>query len=329
VQHQRHSLVVAAEMRSFQLQLGLLPTELGKAKAPTRQTLDEQLAQARKAEGAPLDTNYTKMSGPSFPATSSGRRLAFARWLTSSRNPLAARVAMNHIWLRHFGQAIVPSVADFGRNGRPPSHPALLDWLADEFMRQGWSMKAMHRLLVTSNTYQQASTPDTDGLARDPDNRYLWRMTPRRLEAEAVRDEVFFVSGSLDTRLGGADIDFNLGLSAPRRTLYFRTAAEKQMEFVQIFDGPAVNECYERRESVMPQHALDRQAADDDLLFLRLAYERVLCRLPSRQETAECLHFLHDEPRENSSPASGPAPLKRREMLVHVLFNHHEFVTIR
>ena len=95
-----------------------------------------------------------------YPATSTGRRLAFARWIADRDNPLTARVAVNHIWLRHFGQALVPSVFDFGRNGRPPSHPALLDWLAAEFMERGWSMKALHRLIVTSSAYRMASTPD-------------------------------------------------------------------------------------------------------------------------------------------------------------------------
>ena len=104
-------------------------------------------------------------------------------------------MAVNHIWGRHFGRAIVPSVNDFGRNGQPPSHPALLDWLAAEFMDRGWSMKAIHRLIVTSATYRQASTPDPADLARDPDNVYLWRWTPRRAEAEVVRDCVFAVAG--------------------------------------------------------------------------------------------------------------------------------------
>src|SRR5262249_39513908 len=141
-----------------------------------------------------------------YPQTSSGRRLAFARWLTDSRNPLTARVAANHIWLRHFGSAIVPSVFDFGKNGRLPSHPALLDWLASELMSPtappdgalagAWSMKHLHRLIVTSATYRQASTPEPGNIAKDPDNIYFWRTTPHRLEAEVVRDGVFFVAGT-------------------------------------------------------------------------------------------------------------------------------------
>src|SRR5207244_4883553 len=120
----------------------------------------------------PVTTAYTKRAVTVYPATSTGRRLAFAHWIADRENPLTARVAMNHIWLRHFGQAIVPSVADFGCNGRPPSHPALLDWLAVEFMERGWSMKALHRLLVTSSTYRMASTPDASNSAVDRDNTY-------------------------------------------------------------------------------------------------------------------------------------------------------------
>ena len=90
-----------------------------------------------------------------------------------------ARVAVNHVWLRHFGQALVPSVHDFGRNGRPPSHPALLDWLAAEWMERGWGMKQLHRLIVTSSAYRMDSTPDEANLALDRDNRYLWRVAPR------------------------------------------------------------------------------------------------------------------------------------------------------
>src|SRR5262249_3240544 len=136
-------------------------------------------------------TEYTRRPLPAYSTTSTGRRLAFAKWVANRDNPLTARVAVNHIWLRHFGQAIVPSVFDFGRNGQGPSHPALLDWLAVELMEHKWSTKHLHRLIVTSSGYRMATTPDAADLAKDPDNRYLWRMNSRRLEAEAVRDGIF------------------------------------------------------------------------------------------------------------------------------------------
>src|SRR5207248_2350486 len=138
----------------------------------------------------------------------------------------------------------------------PPSHPALLDWLAAEFMEHGWSMKHVHRLIVTSSAYRMASTPDDANLARDRDNVYLWRMPSRRLEGEAVRDCVFYVAGKLDATMGGPDIPHAQGLTTPRRSLYFQHAQEKQMEFLKLFDAAAVTECYQRKESVQPQQAL-------------------------------------------------------------------------
>src|SRR4029077_7567121 len=123
------------------------PAEAARKIAQAKDTL----AKAERDSRTPPNTQYIPRGIGVYPATSSGRRLALARWITDTHNPLTARVAMNHIWLRHFGKAIVPSVFDFGRNGQPASHPALLDWLADEFMRNGWSMKAMHRLIVLCN----------------------------------------------------------------------------------------------------------------------------------------------------------------------------------
>ena len=159
-----------------------------KAKADANKKVTEATQALTKAETEikqPSSTAYTKQIKTNYPSSSTGRRLALARWITDEANPLAARVAMNHVWLRHFGQAIVPSVFDFGRNGRPPSHPALLDWLAAEFMERGWSMKAMHRLILTSSAYRMATTADAANAAIDRDNVYLWRMPSRRTVSTA------------------------------------------------------------------------------------------------------------------------------------------------
>jgi hypothetical protein len=322
----------------------------------------------RRAKEAPT-TNYVKRALTSYPAESSGRRLAFARWVADARNPLTARVAVNHIWLRHFGQAIVPSVFDFGKNGRPPSHPALLDWLAAELMDSGeaatgsgaraWSMKPIHRLIATSATYRQASTPDEANTKIDRDNKYLWRHPPHRLEAEAVRDCIFHVAGKLDLVRSGPDIDHKLGLTTPRRSLYFRHAAEKQMEFLQLFDAASVTECYERQHSIVPQQALALLNSEvaikharilarsiaaksrDPEAFAVAAYEHVLSRRPTSAERGECVAFLADQTKAfqagkltggNVPDGSQPSnePLQRAfENLVHALLNHHEFVTIR
>jgi len=133
------------------------------------------------------------------------RRAALARWITDPKNPLTRRVIVNRLWLWHFGQGIVNTPSDFGSGGDRPSHPKLLDWLAEELPRRGDSLKAMHRLFLTSATYQQESryTDDAPGISVDGGNRLLWRQNPRRIEAEAVRDSVLFVSGKLNPKSGG------------------------------------------------------------------------------------------------------------------------------
>jgi cytochrome c553 len=136
-------------------------------------------------------------------APESERRLALARWLGRPDNPLPARVLVNRVWHYHFGQGIVSTPSDFGYNGGRPSHPELLDWLASEFVRGGWRLKPLHRLIVLSAAYRQSGRPDAQALAVDRQNRLLWRMTPRRLEAEALRDTILAVSGKIDRRMGG------------------------------------------------------------------------------------------------------------------------------
>ncbi len=308
--------------------------EAEKQQTATRTTLD-----AARLALAKSDAAFTPL-GPTYPATSTGRRLALARWISSRENPLVARVAVNHVWMRHFGSPLVPTVSDFGNNGKPPTHPELLDWLAVEFMDRGWSLKSLHRLIVTSQAYQMRSTAEDASaadLAGDPDNRFLWRQNPRRLEAEAVRDNVLAVAGTLDPTLGGPDLDPTLGESSPRRSLYFRHAKEKRMVFLRLFDSPSVVSCYRRSESVVPQQALAlvnstltleksrllaRNLSKDvgeDGLFINEAFTRILGRSPTDQERAECLAFLAAQKDKQAVRAD----------LVHVLFNHNDFVTIR
>jgi hypothetical protein len=317
----------------------------------------EKLDAAEKAvAAAEAPAAYVPRALPTYPAQSSGRRLALARWIASSQNPLTARVAVNHVWRRRFGAALVPTVFEFGAKGRPPSHPQLLDWLACELVEGGWSLKRLHRLLVTSAVYRTASTPEEAALAADPDNRLYWRTAPRRMEAELVRDGLLFVAGSLDPARGGPDLDAALGLTVPRRSLYFRHANEKQMEFLMIFDAAAPTECYERAETTVPHQALAlfnsslaldqsrklaRALPGDD--FVGAAFERVLGRAPTAAERAECDRFLSEQAARLSNPraltafpgeAGGVPPsddpaMRAREDLVLVLFNHDEFVTIR
>ena len=136
-------------------------------------------------------------------ASEAGRRLALAQWIADPANPLPARVMVNRVWHYHFGRGIVATPSDFGFNGAAPSHPELLDWLASTYIAGGWRLKPIHRLIVTSSVYRQSSRLDPRAQAIDRDNRLLWRMTPRRLEAESLRDAILATSGQLDSRMGG------------------------------------------------------------------------------------------------------------------------------
>jgi hypothetical protein len=139
--------------------------------------------------------------------STTGRRLALARWLTRPDNPLTARVVVNRLWQHHFGRGIVATPSDFGVRGEPPSHPELLDWLATEVVAQGWRLKPIHRLMVTSAAYRQAPADvATKQAADDPDNTLLWRMNRRRLEAESLRDAMLAVTGELNPKAGGPGV---------------------------------------------------------------------------------------------------------------------------
>ena len=292
--------------------------------AAAKKELDaaEKALAVAKTEFNKTDAKYTPI-GTEYPRTSSGRRLALARWITDRQNPLAARVAVNHIWMRHFGEPLVQNVFDFGLRTEKPRHADLLDWLAVEFVENDWSMKHLHRLIVTSRTWQLASTADerlSEKNSRiDPDNYLLWRANVRRLDAELIRDNVLAVSGSLDKILGGADIDFRQGEESKRRSVYLRHAYEKQMKMLVIFDAASPNECYRRSESIIPQQALalansslalgqsrllagslwkestEKEPDDSSIEFVRLAYLQILSRPPAEKELTLCLKFLDNQ----------------------------------
>jgi hypothetical protein len=323
--------LAAAELAELKASKAKAGASLTAAKKKTAAARKESIA-AEKALKEPLTTKFARRKIDTYPGTSSGRRLAFARWLTHRENPLSARVAMNQIWLRHIGQAIVPTVTEFGANGREPTHPALLDWLAAEFMDKGWSMKQMHRLIVTSDTYRRAGTSDAENSKTDPDNVWLWRMPTRRMEGEIVRDNLLHIAGTLDRTLGGPDIDHQQAETSKRRSIYLRHAHEKLVEFIQIFDGPKVSECYSREESIQPHQALalaNSRLTHDQAVhlaarlptqagpFIQAACEAILSRAAKPEEIRLCTDFLTD------NPADG------RARLVNILFNHNDFVTIR
>ena len=303
---------------------------------------------ALKTPESNLETDESRRKP--YPETSTGRRTALANWLTHPRNPLAARVAVNHIWARHFGKPLVPTVFDFGRKGTPPTHPELLDWLAVEFRESGWSMKHLHRQIVTSKTYRLTSSsafasPET--VSADPENRYYWRANPVRMEAQLVRDSLLHLAGDLDLTRGGPSIP--VGAESRRRSLYFVHSHNEHQKFLSIFDDASVLECYRRAESIVPQQALalensplalemaDKIAArltkksqgSSDAQFVRAAFLEVLSAAPSDQEQVACLESMALW-QDVAKRANRPDPVAfARAGLVHVLLNHNDFVTIR
>jgi hypothetical protein len=349
-------------------------SELEGAKAPAgakgpaeakRKAARDQLDQARKALANPGDT-YTSLRGSlktpesnldteaskskPFPTTSTGRRSALAKWLTNPRHPLTARVAVNHVWARHFGKPLVPTVFDFGRRAPRPAHLELLDYLAVDLVEHGWSLKRLHRLLVTSDAYRMTSSAaGASALAADPENRWYWRMNPIRMEAQVVRDSLLRLTGELDQTTGGPPIDPIGQESSRRRSLYFVHSHNDHHHFLSMFDDASVLECYRRTESIVPQQALalsnsgfalvaagkinarlyEELGEVPDTVFVRTAFEFVLASTPTPAEQAECeltLKELTDLLKRNGV---GDPVRKARADLVGALLNHNDFITIR
>jgi hypothetical protein len=169
---------------------------------PTHRLYRGEPLQKREAV-APDALSVIGTLGLGFDAPEAQRRMSLAEWLANPQNPLVARVMANRIWHYTFGSGIVATPDDFGANGSPPTHPELLDWLAHELVSGGWSIKQLQRKILLSATFRQASTPRADAVAADAGGRFLWRYTPRRMEAEAIRDSILAVSGALDSRMGG------------------------------------------------------------------------------------------------------------------------------
>ncbi len=222
----------------------------------------------------PEDGFRVPVRGPH--ANTTGRRLAFAKWLTRPGHPLTARVMVNRIWQYHFGAGIVSSPDDFGARGSRPTHPELLDWLAVEFVESGWSIKHLHRLILLSSTYRQSSRPSlpnrnseiSDHKSIDPSNKLLWHYPGRRLEAEAIRDGMLAVSGLLDTDMFGKSVEMKKQLDGRyvparndpgrhRRSVYLWTKRTELPSFLTTFDAPIMDTNWPvRTASAVSQQAL-------------------------------------------------------------------------
>ncbi|MFN7923333.1 MAG: PSD1 and planctomycete cytochrome C domain-containing protein [Bryobacteraceae bacterium] len=301
-----------------------------------------------------------KMS-PGLPAAIGGgavesaeRRKALALWLTDPAHPLTARVIVNRVWHWHFGRGIVATPNDFGRQGEPPTHPELLDWLASEFVREGWSLKKLHRLILMSETYRRGSAPDDANSGIDAQNRYLWRANRGRLDAEALRDAVLAVSGKLNLKMGGRPVIPPLSKEEystmwarnqwpeamdpaehGRRTVYLYVKRSFPMPMLTAFDQPDTSVSCARRDvtTVAPQalalmngefmlgqarHFAERlQKEGDRAQWVDRAWRLALGRAPKAEEARKAEEFF-----------TGGATPEALQRLCLVLFNTNEFVYV-
>lgn len=249
-----------------------------------------------------------------------GRRSTLAMELTRPDHPLTTRVIVNRIWQQHFGMGLVATPSDFGKLGEKPTHPELLDWLAQEFVRGGWKFKQLHRLIVTSDAYRQSATEPATKLAltKDPQNRLLWRMSTRRLEAEQIRDAILAVTGRLDLREGGPSVD----VSQPRRTIYTKMFRNSRDALLEVFDAPeGVSSVGIRNVTTTPTQALllinsqfmvsQAQAFaakldGNDAAKLDAAFRLAFGRSPSAEEKQQALAFLSQQGNKVDPKMEGP-----------------------
>jgi hypothetical protein len=278
---------------------------------------------------------------------SSYQRAALALWLTdveSGAGALAARVMANRVWMHHFGRGLVSTPNDFGTTGERPTHPELLEWLASQFIDQGWSLKALHRVILTSQTYMQGNRLDADPrLAMDPDNRYWWYRSPRRIEAEAVRDSLLRTSGLLDaTMYGPGSLDPNM----KRRSVYFFIKRSQLIPMMMLFDWPEhlVSIGQRQTTTVAPQalalmnNPLAREAAErlaSQAITkpdrVRDVFLKVLSREPMEKERSLVNSLYQDALRERgqSLPSDGSnVELMAFADVCQVLFCSNEFLYV-
>jgi hypothetical protein len=286
-----------------------------------------------------LDDKPATITRPQGQA-STGRRSTLATWLTRADNPLTARVIVNRLWQQHFGRGLVATTSDLGRLGDTPSHPELLDWLARDFVENGWSLKRLHRQIVLSQAYQQSATHPSpaDGVKKDPENRLLWRSNTRRLEAEQIRDALLAATGKLDRTPTGASVDSSI----PKRTIYTKAYRNQRDAILDVFDAPdGIGSVPKRNTTTTPtqslllingvpliEHARTLAArlekeADDDPGRITRAYQLLYGRAPHEGELSRLQRFLSEQankvgPRVPDAPVvqQGKMPYRDGKALV-------------
>jgi cytochrome c553 len=299
---------------------------------------------------------------PQFFSHESGRR-QLAQWLTDPRHPLTSRVIVNRVWRWHFGRGLVRSTDNFGLLGELPSHPELLDWLANWFVAEGWSLKELHRLLVTSAVYRQSSTASPEGLEKDPENRLYGRADVRRLEAESVRDALLAAGDQLEQQLGGSLLKVKnrayffdhtskdlTDYTSDRRSLYLPVVRNNVYDLFQLLDYPdaAVPSGDRATTTVAPQALLmlnsdfvmqsaDRLAArllageGSDADRIAALWLRAYGRSPTAGEVSESLQYLGELERTLAAGQPAGAEVRRQawNVLCHTTVAANEFVYLR
>ncbi len=343
-----------------------LPFELAYAVAEAKKI--ENVALQQKGDPAKLGPVVprrflTVLHGAEVPSaeTTSGRR-QLADWIVARDNPLTARVMINRIWLHHFGKGLVPTPNDFGKQGKPATHPELLDWLASQFIESGWSVKSMHRVIMLSHTYQLASTRSEDAMTRDANNELLSSFPRQRLDAESIRDTLLVLGGDLDNKPAGPHPfpppsewkftqhnPFKAVYESKHRSVYLMTQRIQRHPYLAIFDGadPAASTPV-RTTSTTPLQALyllnDKfvheqskefaaritRDAKDDAVRLKRAYQLALSRPPDAKELAGGTEFLvavREKLRADGTPDDQIEAESWRAM-VRVIFRLNEFVYV-
>jgi hypothetical protein len=343
-----------------------LPFETAYAVAEGKKTGDVRI----QIKGDPEQTGrevprgfLAVLGGNRLPEEEKGSgRLELANWLADASNPLTARVMVNRIWLHHFGRGIVPTPSDFGRQGKPATHWELLDYLARRFIESGWSIKAMHRLIMLSRTYRLSSRDDAPNAAVDPANEWLWRFNRRRLDAESIRDAMLSIAGTLDETVGGPHPfppstswaftqhhPFVAVYETNRRSVYVMTQRIRKVPFFEVFDGADTNASTALRlTSTTPLQALflmnDPFVHDQAKAFaarleaggpgdggrVERAYLLALGRGPLAEERREALEYLSQVRRklETSGVSPGERSKLSWESFARVLFRLNEFVYV-
>lgn len=314
----QQELTKAEKTKPKDLPTAFVASDIGPEAPPTYIPKKERLGAIEPGFLTILDPDPASLPKPS--ATSTNRRSALAAWLTTTNQPITTRVIVNRIWQYHFGKGLAINSSDFGQLGEPPSHPQLLDWLARQFITDGWSLKALHRRIVLSATYRQSAFhPHHDALTiKDPENRFLWRGSTRRLQAEAIRDTILSISGELDaTNKGGPGVDG----SKPKRSIYVKVIRNRRDAVLDVFDvAEGFTSTASRNVTTTPKQSLLmfnsdwafararafanrilKEIPNDEQKRLRYAYQLAVGREPTTQEIQRIQKFIKERSALNNA----------------------------